>query len=125
MELLTFGSDNIENILASMTDEQVDALAFGAIRLDAAGTVLQYNATEADITGRQVEEVLGKNFFMDVAPCTNRSEFKGRFDEGIQTGYLNAIFEYVFDYQMQPTRVKVHMKKGMADQHTWVFVKRL
>lgn len=125
MEIVSFGSDDIENTLASMDDKKLDGLAFGAIQLDAQGRILQYNAAEGDITGRDPKAVIGKNFFRDVAPCTDSKEFRGRFEEGVKSGNLNTIFEYVFDYQMTPTKVKVHMKKALSGDSYWVFVKRL
>lgn len=125
MEILSFGSDNIENTLASMDKNQLDKVAFGAIQLDAQGKILKYNAAEGDITGRKPSEVMGKSFFKEVAPCTNRPEFKGRFDEGVKKGDLNVMFEYTFDYEMKPTKVKVHMKKALSGDSYWVFVKRL
>lgn len=125
MEQISFGQDDIENSLAKMGEEQLDGLAFGAIQLDANGTILNYNAAEGDITGRNPDEVKGKNFFKDVAPCTDSKEFSGKFFEGVKAGGLNAMFEYTFDYQMKPTKVKVHMKKAMANDTYWIFVKRV
>jgi photoactive yellow protein len=86
-----------------MSDDKINDIAFGAIQLDGQGKIIQYNAAEGDITGRNPDEVVGKNFFRDVAPCTNSPEFKGRFDQGVQSGDLNTMFEYVFDYEMKPT----------------------
>ena len=108
-----------------MDDSQLDNVAFGAIQLDAEGKILQYNAAEGDITGRDPKEVIGKNFFKDVAPCTDSPEFYGKFKEGVQSGNLNTMFEYTFDYQMTPTKVKVHMKKALSGDSYWVFVKRV
>ncbi len=125
MEILQFGSDDIENNLANMSDEDLDKLAFGAIQLDASGKVLQYNAAEGGITGRDPKSVIGKNFFKEVAPCTQSKEFQGRFQEGVKNKNLHTMFEYVFDYKMQPTKVKVHMKKALVDDSYWIFVKRL
>ncbi len=125
MDIVSFGSNDIENSLAKMSAGQLDKVAFGAIQLDASGKILQYNAAEGDITGRKPSEVIGKNFFRDVAPCTNRPEFQGRFATGVKSGDLNTMFEYVFDYQMKPTKVKVHMKKALTGDSYWVFVKRL
>ena len=125
MEILKFGSNDIENKLASMDNGQLDDVAFGAIQLDGNGKIIQYNAAEGDITGRDPSAVVGKNFFTDVAPCTNSKEFKGKFDEGVKNGDLNTMFEYTFDYEMQPTKVKVHMKKALSGDSYWVFVKRL
>ena len=125
MEVVQFGNDNIENTLANMKDGDLDQLAFGAIQLDGNGKILQYNAAEGDITGRNPNSVIGKNFFTDVAPCTDSKEFRGRFEEGVKSGELNTTFEYVFDYQMKPTKVKVHMKKALVGNSFWIFVKRV
>ncbi|NBB90345.1 MAG: photoactive yellow protein [Spirochaetes bacterium] len=125
MDIVKFGQEDIENSLSQMDDKQLDDLAFGAIQLDKDGTILQYNAAEADITGRDPEAVKGKNFFTDVAPCTNTDEFFGKFKQGVDSGELNSLFEYTFDYQMQPTKVKVHMKKSLVGDSYWVFVKRV
>jgi photoactive yellow protein len=125
VEIIKFGTTDIENRLANMSMEQLDKVAFGAIQLDAQGKVLMYNAAEGDITGRDPKAVIGKNFFREVAPCTNSKEFKGRFDDGVKNGNLNTMFEYTFDYEMKPTKVKVHMKKATVGDSYWVFVKRL
>ena len=125
MERVNFGSDDIGNKLANMSDKDIDNLAFGAINLDANGKILSYNKAEGEITGRNPNEVIGKNFFTDVAPCTKTDEFFGKFTEGVRSGNLSSMFEYTFDYQMKPTKVKVHMKKSLNDDSYWVFVKRV
>ena len=124
MDFVQFGTDDIENTLSSMKEGDLDNLAFGAIQLDADGKILQYNAAEGDITGRDPKAVIGKNFFKEVAPCTDSKDFSGRFKEGVKNGDLNTMFEYTFDYQMQPTKVKVHMKKALAGDSYWILVKR-
>ena len=125
IETVRFGGDDIENSLAKMDDKSLDKLAFGAIQLDDTGKIIQYNAAEGSITGRDPKSVIGKNFFTDVAPCTQSKEFQGRFKDGVKNGDLNTMCEYVFDYQMKPTKVKVHMKKALSGDTFWIFVKRL
>ena len=126
MEIVAFNDSSLENVLTKMDNSEIDNLAFGAIELDEKGTIKKYNAAEGGITGRNPDEVIGKNFFTEVAPCTNRPEFKGKFDQGVASGELNTLFEYVFDYEMRPTKVKVHMKKGVVgDGSYWIFVKRI
>ena len=124
MEIVSFGKNDIENVLGKMNSAQLDTLSFGAIEVDSAGTILKYNATEGAITGRDPKAMVGKNFFRNVAPCTNRPEFKGVFDAGVKSGDLSTLFEYVFDYEM-PTKVKVHMKKAISGDTYWIFVKRI
>jgi photoactive yellow protein len=125
MDIAKFGSEDIENALGKMSDKDIDNLAFGAIKLDGQGNIEQYNMAEGEITGRDPKAVVGKNFFTEVAPCTNQPGFYGKFKEGVEKGNLNEMFEYTFDYQMEPTKVKVHMKKAMTGDSYWVFVKRV
>ncbi len=125
MALVGFGKDDIANALTNMKPGEIDKLAFGAVQLDASGKILAYNAAEGAITGRDPKAVIGKSFFTEVAPCTNTPAFKGAFDKGVKEGDLNTMFEYTFDYNMKPTKVKVHMKKAMVGNTFWVFVKRL
>lgn len=121
---ITFESDDLGNLMANLSSDEVDALAFGAIELDRTGLVLRYNITESEITGRQPDAVVGYNFFDDIAPCCNNPSFRGIFDEGVAAGKLNAIFEFVFDYKMNPTRVIVQMKSAIVGETYWIFVKR-
>jgi photoactive yellow protein len=125
LNVIAFGKDDIDNSLSKLSGKQIDELAFGAIQLDGRGTILRYNEAEAQITGRQANAVIGANFFRDVAPCTNTARFKGVFDAGVRANNLNTMFEYVFDYKMTPTKVKIHMKKAISDGSFWIFVKRL
>jgi photoactive yellow protein len=125
LNVVKFGGEDIENVLAKLDDKELDGLAFGAIQLDKDGKILSYNAAEAKITGRRPEDVIGKNFFKEVAPCTRRPEFYGVFKEGVEKNELNTMFEYVFDYKMNPTKVKVHMKKALAGDSYWIIVKRI
>ncbi|RYE76759.1 MAG: photoactive yellow protein [Oxalobacteraceae bacterium] len=125
LELVGFNKTDIDNVLNRMAEKDIDKLAFGAIELDRNGTVIKYNAAEGAITGRNPAAVIGKNFFRDVAPCTSKPAFKGVFDAGVRENKLNTMFEYVFDYQMKPTKVKVHMKKALSGDNFWIFVKRI
>ena len=124
MEILRFGQDAIENEISNMSDREIDNLSFGAVQIDNTGKILKYNAAEGDITGRKSTDVIGKNFFTDVAPCTDTPEFSGKFKEGVASGNLNVMFEYKFDYKMLPTKVKVHMKSALDGNSYWIFVKR-
>lgn len=125
MDLVSFGQNDIDNAMSKLGKNDVDKLAFGAIQLDDTGKILQYNATEGAITGRDPKAVIGKNFFTDVAPCTKTPQFHGRFQEGVKNKDLNVMFEYTFDYNMSPTKVKVHMKRSIAGDSNWIFVKRV
>src|SRR3954452_6606013 len=88
-----------------MSETELQELPFGAIRLDRDGKVLSYNAAEAKLTGRDPKRVIGRNFFTQVAPCTNVQEFAGRFREGVEKKKMHVIFPYRFDFEMAPRDV--------------------
>lgn len=106
-----------------MTETELDALPFGAIRLDKTGKVLSYNMTESKLTGRDPKRVIGRNFFTEVAPCTNVQGFAGRFREGIAKGDMHVIFPYRFDFQMAPRDVSVTLFYSKQTDSAWVFVR--
>lgn len=106
-----------------MSAGELDALPFGAIRLDKNGTILSYNATEAKLTGRDPKRVVGRNFFTQVAPCTNVQAFAGRFREGVAKGDMHEIFPYRFDFEMAPRDVTVTLFYSQQTGSAWVFVR--
>lgn len=124
MESFKLEKTDIDNVLNNMTDHDLNKLAFGAVQVDAKGIILAYNKKEGDITGRDPKEVVGKNFFKDVAPCTDSSAFYGKFEEGVKKNELNVSFDYVFDYKMTPTKVQVYMKKAIVGNTFWIFIKQ-
>lgn len=111
-------------IIEAMSEEELDALPIGAIQLDPEGRIISYNAAESELSGRDPEAVIGKNFFREVAPCTDVQEFAGRFRDGVRRGELNVILPYVFDFQMSPTRVWVRLFYSQRSKTAWVFVTR-
>lgn len=112
----------LENI-DRMNPEGLDALPFGAIRLDRDGKILSYNMTESKLTGRDPKRVTGRNFFTDVAPCTNVQAFAGRFREGVAKGEMHVIFPYRFDFEMAPRDVTVTLFWSKQTETAWVFVR--
>jgi len=109
--------------ISRMSEEQLDELPFGAIRLDKDGKILSYNMSESKLTGRTKERVIGRNFFTEVAPCTNVVAFAGRFREGMLKKELHAIFPYRFDFQMAPRDVTVTLFYSKQTDSAWVFVR--
>lgn len=114
-----------EQVLATVdafTNAQLDALPFGAIQLDRDGRILQFNEYEANLSNRRAPDTVGRNFFREVAPCTNVREFYGRFRDGLQQGELNVSFDYRFEFRMAPRNVRVTLYYSAATSTVWVFV---
>ena len=50
-----FEMEDLENAMSSLSDSEIDNLMFGAIELDAEGTILRYNIAESELTGDAVD----------------------------------------------------------------------
>ncbi len=109
--------------LSGMTREQLDALPYGAIKLDREGRVLSYNASEARLTGREPAEVAGRDFFTEVAPCTRVREFHGQFRDLVEHRAINRGFDFVFALS-PPVEVRVTLLYEQREGAVWVLVDR-
>ena len=109
MENINFEGVNLAELLPRIPESVKNGLPFGIVKLDLEGTILEYNMAEGELTGVDPKWAVGKNFFDDVAMCTKTQAFYGRFVEGVKKGFLNVVFEYVFDHQQHATKVKIHM----------------
>lgn len=85
----------------------LDLLPYGVIVVNEQGRVLYYNAREEQIACRNREDVIGKNFFSEVAPCTQVKEFHGRFQETMNTHDCVANFNFCFPFPDRPRNVEV------------------
>ena len=107
MEILHLENINLAQVLPRISD--INVLPFGMVKMDLTGKILEYNMAEAELTGTDPAWALGKNFFHEVATCTNTPDFYGKFVEGVSKGFLNAVFNYSFTHCEVPIRVRVHM----------------
>jgi photoactive yellow protein len=123
MEKLNYTTVDVGSIVNRIPEESKDRLPFGLIKLDKLGKILEYNMAQASLAGISAKEAIGKNFFLDLAVCTQRPEFFGKFKEGVDRGILNTVFEFTFDLRMTPTRVRVHMV--LVQQSVFLMVKKL
>lgn len=127
MEFFRYQGAEVGSQLANMPAQERNNLPYGIIKLGEDGTILEFNLMESTITGLDQSDVLGKNFFSEVAPCTKTPQFFGKFQEAFEKQFLNTVFDYMFDYKMEPVRVKIHMifAKTSGVGHVWVIVKRI
>ncbi len=121
---MSFVSDELLSQFPQMNSEQLDAFDFGVVRVDDRGVIQSYNRYESSLANIAPSVAIGKNFFTQVAPCTNNRLIYGKFKEGMAVGELNALVPYVFTYRMRPTLVQVRMWRDPATRTNWVMVKR-
>jgi photoactive yellow protein len=135
---------------------EMDELVLGVFEVDKSGKILRYiSATcgpirghelrsqearlartlgctteEGDITtGSDPAEMLGKNYFKEVAPSDFAEELEGLFRKGIESGNLDIRLAYTIDHGMERIQVRVRMERApRADEQWdsyWIIVKRV
>jgi len=94
-----------------LSPEELDALPYGLITLDARGRVIHYNDTESRMVGLPKHKVIGRSFFGEVAPCTKVREFEGRFEELVRDPYRVRVqtFDFVFRFANGEQQVTIVM----------------
>ncbi|MGD2116208.1 MAG: PAS domain-containing protein, partial [Acidobacteriota bacterium] len=113
--------------LSGLSRAQIDSLPFGYIALAPDGTIRKYNRYEADLAGTDPEEVLGKSFFRDVAPCTQVQEFEGRFRR-FASGELaepTLTFDFEFAFRRGTQAVRIGFVRSPLDREVIVTVNRV
>lgn len=107
--------------LEAMSPQLLDELAFGVVRMRTGGEVVAYNEWESKMAGLSKERVLARNFFVDIAPCTNNFKVAERF---MSEPELDATLDYIFTLRMKPTDVKLRLLRSASADHMYLLVKR-
>jgi photoactive yellow protein len=115
-------SEDLYEMIDNLTVEQLDELPYGIIQLDAHGTVLKFNTYESQLASMAKEAVLGRNFFKEVAPCTDVQDFYGRFEVGVKAKELRTEFRYHFKFKQNPRDVIINLFYSQLTQSVWVLV---
>ncbi|MCH2534500.1 MAG: hypothetical protein MK008_08675 [Bdellovibrionales bacterium] len=110
--------------ISSLTQEEANQHDVGIVEVDDTGKILLYNKYEQELAGIGLENAKDKNFFTQVAPCTNNRLFMGTFKSGVQSGALDKSFNYTFTYKIKPTPVTIHLYKDAETQRNFIFVKK-
>jgi photoactive yellow protein len=115
----------VENLLQIPATEY-DRLPFGFITVDREGSVVAFNAFETEHSGLRQEDVVGRSFFHDVAPCTSVREFEGRFREMIDGGRSEvARFRYLFRFAGGERLVQVSMTFISSEERGIIIVRNV
>lgn len=109
--------DRIENMTAS----DLDSVGFGVIGFDADENVAIYNRYESGVSGMAPERVIGKNLFIEVAPCTNNYLVAERFRSETP---LDEQLDYVFTLRMKPTPVRLRLLADLSARLRYMIVIR-
>jgi photoactive yellow protein len=113
--------DTVERI-GRLTREEVDALPYGLMTFDERGVVHLYNRYESELSRRQPEDVVGKSWFRDVAPCTRVAAFEGRFRAFVARGDRTEVMRFAFRFHFLHGAQDVEVTFAHAPEVDRVFV---
>lgn len=120
---LSFSDENLAAEAVAADEEALNQTDFGVIKVDDDGIVQFFNRYESDLSGVPRDQAVGKNFFNELAPCSNNRLFRGRFKDGVRSGELDDQFTYTYTYKMRPTLVDVRLCRSGSNEN-WIFVRK-
>ena len=124
-QAVSFSDAGLHAELDRCTNEELDALDFGVIGIDAAGVVQRYNSFESKAAGLSSQRVLGQPLFTVVAPCMNNFMVAQRFEDALASGEaLDATVDYVLTLRMRPVKVKLRLLAAPGGASRYVLVLR-
>lgn len=107
----------------------LDRLPIGAIIVDDEGVVRRFNRYEEQLSGRSREDVIGRPFFSDVAPCTNDIELGAKFRRGIADGELDIDIEFSFPYPYnrvaRDVRIRAFTVRGRSEHANLILIEEI
>lgn len=106
--------------LALLSNAELDCLDFGVVEMALDGTVLRYNRTESEQAGLAPEQVIGRNFFQEVALCCNNQHVAQRYEQPS----LDETIEYTFSFRMKITPVTLRMLKDAGATVMYLLVRQ-
>jgi photoactive yellow protein len=119
-----FDTPDLARHVETLRDDEIDALPFGAIRIDEAGVVRHYSRAEARLSGRgEKRTTLGRTFFAEIAPCMDTPAYRGRIERAIAAGRLDLEFGHVGDFADRSRELRVRVQSAKAGGY-WVFMQR-
>ena len=119
--MITFDAQNLHAQLDAMSPEEMDSAQFGIVRMDEGFRVLHYNAWESRSSGLHESRVLGRPFFLDVAPCMNNFMVAQRM---IDEPDLDATFAYVLTFRMRPTPISLRLLQSSGSSFRYAIIRR-
>lgn len=116
-----FDAPDLAGDIERLDHKDIDALPFGVIRLDDAGTILFLSETERREAGFD-QAPLGQNMF-EISSCFGSDEFRGRIRQAEEAGPVDLEIAWPGD-RTDPTReLRIRIQSARPDG-LWLFIER-
>ncbi len=122
-DLPPFDEPKLALAVEALSEAEIDSLPYGAIRLDAAGTVLYYSRAERRLSGSGDRPRIGLNMFSTIAPCMDNDAFRGRVEKARAAGTLDIEFTHYGDFEDAERELTVRIQSSSEGGY-WIFMRR-
>ena len=107
--------------LDRLSDEELDALPYGAIQLDEHGRVLSFNRAEILNSGWREGRPIGRDYFSDIAPSSTVPEIFERYADAFAHHHCDDVFRFTFTHADLPRTVQIRMYYSARTDTIWIF----
>ncbi|MBO0952781.1 photoactive yellow protein [Fibrella forsythiae] len=118
IRLVDFSAPELLAWLDTQTDEQLDEVPFGIVRMTLEGVVAGYYKSESHITGVSKEYAIGKYYFTQVAPCANNMMIAAKYAQP----ELDEELDYMLTYVCDPVKVRLRLLKSTFSKYQYFLV---
>ena len=118
--MIDFNAPDALSQLNHMTGADLDRLPYGVVAMAPDGVVEHYNQAESAFSGLPPERVIGRNFFTEVAPCTNNFMVADKMRDAAE---LDEIVPYSFSVRMRPTAVTLRLLRSASARRMFMLVR--
>jgi len=123
MNQLAFDAPDAMDVLEQLDRSLIDELAFGVIRLSRTGHVVLYSRTEAASSGRGSRPTVGRDFFLEIAPCMNTPAFRQRIAAEAAAGTLDLELGHTGDFSDRDRFMRIRVMSA-RDGGLWLLLNR-
>lgn len=109
MSQLAFNAPNASDVLENLDRSVIDELPFGVIRLSITGQVVLYSRTESLNSGRGARPTVGRDFFLDIAPCMDTPAFRRRIEAEAAAGTVDLEIGHTGDFTDRSRFIRIRV----------------
>jgi photoactive yellow protein len=120
-EAVRIDNPNVVGQLEKLSEQELDDLPFGVIRIDSAGLVLFYSKTEARLSGYG-QIPMGLNLF-ELSSCLASDDFRGRITRAAEQGPINLDIGWSGDFASPKRDLRFHVRSSTPND-IWILVER-
>src|SRR5918912_2136673 len=98
-----------------MNNATLSTIPFGLFELDSAGTVIHYSAATEKERDASADDIVGRDFFREIAPAPELKELKSRFLRFMTFG--DAVERFSSSFPLEGDIIKVQIALARVTEH--------